>query len=54
MKHPKSIDRTYAQRCLDDLRIALMSDSTCPLLKQKDSHVSQYSATFALGLGCTL
>lgn len=21
MKHPKSIDRTYAQRCLDDLRI---------------------------------
>jgi hypothetical protein len=35
MKHPKSIDRTYAQRCLDDLRIALMSDSTCPLLKQK-------------------
>ncbi len=24
MKHPKSIDRTYAQRCLDDLSIAQM------------------------------
>lgn len=35
MKHPKSIDRTHAQRCLDDLRIALMSDSMRPLLKQK-------------------
>ena len=26
MKHPKSIDRTYAQRCLYDLRIAQMYD----------------------------
>ncbi len=46
MKHPKSIDRTHAQRCLDDIRI--ISYSTRPLLKQKDSHVGQYSAMLVL------
>lgn len=48
MKRPKMYNRTHAQRCLDDIRITLLSYSTRPLLKQKDSHVGLYSAMLVL------